>query len=61
MASGFTDVEVSVRLRRPLGENLNVYVGAFHERLLGETRDIALASGDTARVTLAVIGVGLSF
>lgn len=61
LASGFTDVEVAVRLRRPLGENLDVYAGIIHERLLGGTRDIALASGDKSRVSLAVIGVGLSF
>ena len=61
LARGFTDVEVSVRLRHPLGDNLDLYVGAIHERLLGGTRDIALASGDTAKVTRGVIGAGLSF
>ena len=60
-ASGLTDLELSVRLRHPLGENLDVYVGAIHERLLGGTRRIAAASGDPANVTRAVIGAGLSF
>lgn len=61
LASGFTEIEGSVRLRRALGENLDVYVGVTHERLLDGTRDIAVAAGDTAKVTRAVIGVGLSF
>ena len=39
----------------------SVYIGIIHERLLGGTRDIALASGDKSRVSLAVIGAGLSF
>lgn len=61
LASGFTDIEGSVRLRHALGEKLDVYVGVIHERLLGGTRDIAVASGDSANVTRAVIGAGLSF
>ncbi len=59
--SGLTDVELSVRLRRSLGENVNIYTGVIHERLLGGTRDIAIAHGETAKVTRAIFGIGLSF
>lgn len=61
LASGFTDIESSVRLRYALGQNLDVYVGVIHERLLGGTRAAATASGDPAKVTRAVIGAGYSF
>jgi copper resistance protein B len=61
LGSGPTDVEVSVRLRRSLGESLNIYTGVIHERLLGGTRDIAAAHGETAKVTRAIFGIGLSF
>lgn len=61
LARGFTDFESSVRLREAVGENLSVYVGVIHERLLGRTRNIAAASGESAKLTRAVIGAGLSF
>ncbi|WP_170235006.1 copper resistance protein B [Croceicoccus sediminis] len=59
--SGVTDVELSVRLRQAIGPIFNVYVGAMHERLVGNTRDIARANGDRANVTRALVGAGLSF
>lgn len=61
LGSGPTDIEASVRLRRSVGKNFNVYTGMIHERLLGGTRDIAVAHGETARVTRVIFGVGLSF
>lgn len=61
LGSGPTDVEVSVRLRRAFGENVNFYTGIIHERLLGGTRDIAIAHGETTKVTRAIFGIGLSF
>lgn len=61
LGSGPTDVEMSVRLRRAFGENVNIYTGVIHERLLGGTRDIAIAHGETAKVTRAIFGIGLSF
>lgn len=61
LGSGMTDIEASVRLRRSLGKNFNIYTGVVHERLLGSTRNIALAAGDPARVTRAIVGVGFSF
>lgn len=59
--SGVTDVTLSVRLRKALGPSINVYVGATHERLVGETKRIALAKGDPGHVNRAVIGAGLAF
>lgn len=61
LGSGPTDIEISVRLRRSFGENLNIYTGVIHERLLGGTRDIAVAHGETAKVTRAIFGFGFSF
>lgn len=61
LGSGPTDVEISVRLRRSLGESLNIYTGVIYERLLGGTRDIAVAHGETTKVTRAIFGIGLSF
>lgn len=61
LGNGLTNIEASLRLRRELGENFNVYTGVVHERLLGSTRDIALAAGDPAQVTRAILGVGFSF
>lgn len=61
LGAGLTDLEVSVRLRRAIGENFDIYAGVVHERLLGETRKIAVASGNTPRVTRAIIGAGFSF
>ena len=61
LASGFTDIEASARLRQRISDNLDVYVGVIHERLLGDTRAIARDAGDPSRVTRAVIGAGASF
>lgn len=61
LASGATDLEGSVRLRHAFGRKLDLYVGVTHERLLGGTREIAVDSGASARVTRAVLGAGLSF
>ncbi len=60
-ANGLTDVELTTRLRRQVLPGVDVYLGATHERLLGGTRDIAVAAGDRGRVTLVVIGGGVSF
>lgn len=61
IGNGLTDVEASLRLRHALSDNFNVYAGVVHERLLGSTRSIAVATGDPARVTRAVLGFGFSF
>jgi hypothetical protein len=54
-------MELTARLRRPLLPGVDVYLGATHERLLGGTRDIAVAAGDRGNVTLLVVGGGISF
>lgn len=61
LGSGLTDMEASVRLRQSLGGGLDVYAGVIHERLLGDTRRIAIAGGDTPKVTRAIIGAGFAF
>lgn len=61
LGSGVTEVALSVRLRRQIGPVINVYVGATHERLVGDTRRIAIAQGDPGDVTRAVIGAGFAF
>ena len=61
LGSGVTDAALSVRLRHAIGPSINVYVGATHERLVGETKRIALAKGDPGHVNRAVIGAGLAF
>ncbi len=61
LGSGATEMSLSVRLRQAIGPMFNVYVGATHERLLGDTKRIALAKGDRGHVNRAVIGAGLAF
>lgn len=61
LGGGLTNIEASVRLRRSIGDNFNVYTGVVHERLVGSTRTIAVASGDPSKVTRAIVGAGLSF
>ncbi|QSR20006.1 copper resistance protein B [Novosphingobium sp. KA1] len=60
-AAGATEAEVSVRLRRQLGGNATLYLGAIHQRLLGGTRRIARAGGDDGRQTRVVLGFGFNF
>ncbi|MDR7101604.1 copper resistance protein B [Croceicoccus sp. BE223] len=59
--SGLSDLSFAVRLRQAIGPVFDVYVGAVHERLLGDTRDIARAAGDRTRATRALVGAGMSF
>jgi copper resistance protein B len=60
VGSGFTETEMSVRLRFRLNDNVNGFVGLAHERLLGDSRNIARAQGETLKSTIAVAGVGFS-
>lgn len=61
LGKGVTDIEAAIRLRRSFGESFNIYTGIVHERLMGSTRSIAVATGDPSRVTRAIIGLGFSF
>jgi copper resistance protein B len=58
--AGFTEAEMSVRLRFRLNDNVNAFVGVAHERLLGDTRALARAEGETLKSTIAVMGFGFS-
>ncbi len=58
--SGFTEGEGTLRLRYSLTPKFNIYTAVVHERLLGPTRRLARASGDTLQSTMAVIGFGFS-
>ncbi|MDO7836764.1 copper resistance protein B [Sphingobium sp. HBC34] len=58
--SGFTEGEGTVRLRYRLTSKINAYAGVVHERLLGATRHLARAQGDTLQSTMGVIGFGFS-
>lgn len=60
LGDGLTDIEASVRLRFSLGGSFNIYTGVLHERLFGSTRDIAIAAGDPATVTRAILGLGFT-
>ena len=61
VGAGIGELELSARLRHQIGPVLNIYGGVVHERLVGDTRDIAQAQGDDGQVTRAVVGLGLSF
>lgn len=61
VGAGLTELSVSVRLRQELTENLNAYVGVIHDRLLGNTRELARTAGDSLQATRALIGVGIGF
>lgn len=51
--SGIGNVELSARLRQAIGPIINVYVGAVHEVLVGNTRDMARAEGERTSTTRA--------
>ncbi|WP_374409907.1 copper resistance protein B [Novosphingobium colocasiae] len=59
--AGLTDMAAALRVRRQLGPVFNLYAGVIHERLLGRTRVIASANGDTRNTTRLIIGMGASF
>ncbi len=60
-AAGVTQIEVAARLRRQLGRAATLYLGAIHQRLVGGTRRIARAGGDSGRQTRLVFGFGFNF
>lgn len=61
LGNGLTDVEALIRLRHALSDNLNFYNGVVHERLVGSSRSIAVAAGNRAQVTPAMVGFCFSF
>lgn len=61
IGAGIGELELSARLRHSIGPVLSLYGGVIHERLVGDTRDIAQARGDEGRITRAVVGLGVNF
>jgi copper resistance protein B len=57
---GFTEAEMTVRLRYRLTAKINAYAGVVHEALLGGTRSLARADGAAVKSTVAVAGFGFS-
>ncbi|AMK17557.1 hypothetical protein K663_05860 [Sphingobium sp. MI1205] len=51
---------MSVRLRFRLNDNVTAFVGVAHERLVGDSRDLARMQGETLQSTMAVAGFGFS-
>jgi len=58
IASGLVGLSLSARLRQAIGPVFNIYAGVIHDRLLGDTRDIARAAGDSGNATKAIIRHG---
>lgn len=61
IGAGLVGAAATARLRKAITDNFDIYVGATHERLLGDTRDIARAAGDDPDTTRALIGAGARF
>lgn len=60
LASGATGLDLSMRLRRALGDHVDAYGGVVHERVLGRSADIARAAQGPVKVTRVVFGLGFS-
>jgi len=61
LGAGVNGLVGSVRLRREFGRHADLYAGVVHERLVGQTRRFAIASGQDPQVNRAIIGAGLRF
>ena len=61
VGDGVTDIQAAVRVRKTLGDHLELYAGAIHERLIGTTRTIASAGGGRTRINRAIIGAAYRF
>uniref|UniRef100_UPI0035B1294F copper resistance protein B n=1 Tax=Rhizorhabdus sp. TaxID=1968843 RepID=UPI0035B1294F len=57
VGSGLGSAEAGVRLRYEFSRRFAPYVGLVHERRLGETGRLAIASGESRRETRAVLGL----
>lgn len=57
--SGLTDIEAGLRLRYEIRKQFAPYIGVHHERLLGNTRDLADRAGEHTKETLFVAGLRL--
>ena len=61
LGSGLTDTQISVRMRRAVGKNADIYVGVIHKQLIGSTYSTARAAGDAVSSRRAVLGFGLTY
>ena len=61
IGSGFSKLETGLRLRYEITRQIAPYIGIHHERLLGNTEDIADAGGKETSDTLAVAGIRFWF
>jgi copper resistance protein B len=59
--AGLSELSASVRLRQALTDGIDAYVGAVHDRLLSDTRELARAAGDSLQATRGLVGVGIEF
>lgn len=57
--SGLTDIEAGLRLRYEIRKQFAPYIGVHHERLMGDTRDLADRGGEHTEETLFVAGLRL--
>ncbi|MGV3513375.1 MAG: copper resistance protein B [Novosphingobium sp.] len=61
VASGVTDLQAAVRVRKTLTPLLEIYGGVIHERLIGGTLAIAKAGGSRGRITRGIAGIAFRF
>lgn len=61
IGSGFSQLEAGLRLRYAITRQIAPYIGINHERLLGDTEDIADAGGEETSDTQAVAGIRFWF
>ena len=61
IGSGLADLEAGLRLRYEITRQIAPYIGIHHERLLGDTKDIADAGGEETSDTQAVAGIRFWF
>jgi len=61
IGSGFADIEAGIRLRYEITREIAPYIGINHERLLGDTKDIAEAASAETSDTQVVAGIRFWF
>ena len=61
IGSGFSDLEVGLRLRYEFSREFAPYIGINHEALLGDTKNLTEGAGAETSETSAVVGVRFWF
>lgn len=59
--SGLADVEAGLRLRYEIRRELAPYIGLVSGKRFGQTRDYALAAGESTEETRALVGISFWF